>query len=192
MWSISRPSQRTIAAFLAEQSGRAYSYAAVGASRHADVPAGFDLDHNRVQLGSGRRAFDAGCAALRRWQMFPAPWTSIHPPDTPLEPGRVVAVLAHAAGVWWLNSCRIVYVLDETSPLRRFGFAYGTLPAHVARGEERFSIEWGVDDVVWYDVRAFSLPQHPLVRLGYPLARRFQRRFARASLASMRQIVGAS
>jgi hypothetical protein len=28
-------------------------------------------------------------------------------------------------GVWTLNTCRIVYVVDEAT---RFGFAYGTLP----------------------------------------------------------------
>jgi len=60
------------------------------------------------------------------------------------------------------------------------------LPAHGALGEERFSIEWHqADDSVWYDLYAFSRPAHVLARLGYPLGRRLQRRFAQASKQAM-------
>jgi uncharacterized protein (UPF0548 family) len=38
---------------------------------------------------------------------------------------------------------------------------------------------------VFYEVFAFSRPDHPLVRLAGPLARRIQRRFALDSLQSM-------
>ena len=99
--------------------------------------------------------------------------------------------LAEWAGVWFLNACRIVYLLDETSPVRRYGFAYGTLPGHAERGEERCSVEWHSDDTVWYDLLAFSRPSHWLLWLGYPWVRRLQRRFGLASLASMVQAVGA-
>ena len=72
----------------------------------------------------------------------------------------------------------------------RFGFAYGTLPGHAESGEERFLVEWDrADDAVWYDILAFSRPRHPLARLGYPLTRRTQRRFARDSAAAIRQAV---
>ena len=37
-------------------------------------------------------------------------------------------------GLWWLNACRIVYVVDEAGPVTRFGFAYGTLPGHAGSG----------------------------------------------------------
>ena len=103
-----------------------------------------------------------------------------------------MAVLARCLGVWWLNACRIVYVLDDTAPRQRVGFAYGTLPAHVECGEERFSVERDVEDHVWYDVRAFSRPRHWLTRLGYPLARRLQRRFVSASQAAMRHVVAST
>jgi uncharacterized protein (UPF0548 family) len=72
-----------------------------------------------------------------------------------------------------------------------FGFAYGTLPGHAESGEERFLVEWdraGGD--VWYDLLAFSRPRHVLARLGYPLARRLQNRFAKESAAAMRRAVG--
>jgi uncharacterized protein (UPF0548 family) len=96
---------------------------------------------------------------------------------------------AHALGVWWLNACRIIYVLDEQAPVRRFGFAYGTLPAHVEQGEERFSVELQPDGSVWYDLRAFSRPRYWPVRLGKPFARRLQMRFVRESMTAMQQAV---
>jgi uncharacterized protein (UPF0548 family) len=93
--------------------------------------------------------------------------------------------------VWWLNACRIVYAVDEMGPVCRFGFAYGTLPGHAESGEERFLVEWDrADDDVWYDIIAFSRPNHLLARLGYPLTRRTQKRFARDSAAAMRKAVG--
>jgi uncharacterized protein (UPF0548 family) len=183
-----RPSDAEIQAFLRSQAQCGHTYAQVGDSASGRPP-GFDLDDNSVCLGQGRAIFDAACEALRRWRQFPRSWTCIFPADTPLEPGRVVAMLARACGLWWLNACRIVEVIDELGPPRRFGFIYGTLPAHVECGEERFLIEWDADDSVWYDVRAFSRPRHPLVRLAHPVARRLQRRFVLDSQAAMQQLV---
>jgi uncharacterized protein (UPF0548 family) len=69
-------------------------------------------------------------------------------------------------------------------------FAYGTLPGHAESGEERFLVEWDrTTDAVHYDILAFSRPRHPLARLGYPLTRRVQRRFARDSATAMRRAV---
>jgi uncharacterized protein (UPF0548 family) len=94
-------------------------------------------------------------------------------------------VLGRACCMWTLNACRIVHVVDEP---RRFGFAYGTLPDHVESGEERFIVEWNQDDdTVWYDILAFSRPNHFLTRLGYPLVRRLQKRFARDSAGTMKK-----
>ena len=192
MWSIPRPSAARIAAAIRDQSPRPVSYAEVGRSDGGDAPPGFDLDHNRLLLGHGEPAFRAACDALRAWRMFPAPWTAIEPPGAPIATGTVVAMLAHSLGLWWLNTCRIVYVVDEESPIRRFGFAYGTLPRHVEKGEERFTVEWLADDSVWYDIRAFSRPRYWMVRLGYPIARALQRRFVRDSKAAMQATVAAA
>jgi uncharacterized protein (UPF0548 family) len=83
-----------------------------------------------------------------------------------------------------------VSVVDEGGPARRYGFAYGTLPGHAESGEERFTVEWHeADAAVWYDILAFSRPQHFLARLGYPFARRLQRRFAKDSVAAMLRAV---
>ncbi len=190
-WSLTAPTNAVVDEFLRRQAAAELSYREVGASS-GGAPAGYNLDHNRVRLGEGAAAFEAGCAALRRWKMFPGPWTRIAPAEAPLDVGTVVAMQARAFGLWWLNACRIVYVVDETEPVRRFGFAYGTLRAHVEQGEERFSVEWLPDDSVWYDLRAFSRPRYWAVRLAKPLARKLQRRFVRESQRAMVTAVKAS
>ena len=53
-------------------------------------------------------------------------------------------------------------------------------------------VEWDREDNVWYDLRAFSRPRYWLVRLGYPIARRLQRRFVLQSQAAMRRIVASA
>lgn len=123
--------------------------------------------------------------------MFALPWVELCWPKTPIEPGACVAVLIRALGLWSLNPARIVYVVDEAGPPARYGFAYGTLPGHAEKGEERFLVEHHDDGAVVYDLRAFSRPGHPLTALGYPYARRLQERFALGSLAAMGRAVEA-
>jgi uncharacterized protein (UPF0548 family) len=107
--------------------------------------------------------------------------------------GENVAVLAHCFNCYWLNACRIVYLVEDYEPLQRFGFAYGTLEDHGESGEERFTVEWNREnDEVWYDLLAFSRPNQIMVRLPYPLARRLQKRFAADSKMAMVRAVGTS
>lgn len=192
MLSFHKPDTVEVDVFLTRQTTGAYSYPEIGASQQPPPP-GYAVDHHRVCLGTGQATFLAGCEALRCWKMFNLGWVSVQSRHTPLAEGQVVAVLTHIFGCWFLNACRIVYIREEEGPIQTFGFAYGTLHDHMARGEERFTIEWNqVDDSVWYDLFAFSKPRHVLFRLGYPIARRVQRRFARDSLTAMVQAIGAS
>ena len=187
MLSLRKPSAERLRDFLAAQSKLDFTYQAVGATA-AVPPAGYVVDRTRLKLGEGAGAFAAAKAALERWEHFRLGWVETWPPHTPIQAGQVVAVIARLFGLWWLNACRIVYVVDEEGPVQRFGFAYGTLPQHAESGEERFTVEWHeADDAVWYDILAFSRPQQLLARLGYPLARRLQKRFARDSAAAMRR-----
>lgn len=183
--SLRRPSAASLRAFLAAQAGQGFSYAAVGATAETP-PAGYLVDRTRIELGAGEAAFLAARAALERWQQFHLGWVFAWPTDAPIERGALVAVSGWAAGLWWLGACRIVYVVDEAGPVRRFGFGYGTLPSHVEQGEERFLIEWDArTDRVYYDILAFSRPNHFVIRLGAPLVRRTQRRFGRESANAM-------
>jgi len=188
MLLLRKPSPATIRDFLAKQSRLDLTYAAVGATA-AVPPSGYVVDHTRIKLGEGEGVFQAAKAALERWEQFRLGWLEANPQETPIKTGAVVAVVARAIGLWWLNACRIVYVVDEVERVRRFGFGYGTLPEHAGTGEERFMIEWDRgDDSVWYDILAFSRPNHFLTRLGYPWVRRTQRRFGRGSAAVMLQV----
>jgi uncharacterized protein (UPF0548 family) len=187
MFLIRKPSPHFIRVFLEGQARQDVTYTAVGAT--ADKPPlGYVVDHTRIKLGSGRAIFTAAKNALHKWEQFCLGWVEPFWPDTPIEPGKVVAVLGRACCLWTLNACRIVYVVDEP---RRFGYAYGTLPDHIESGEERFMVEWHDDDAVWYDILAFSRPHHFFARLGYPLVRRLQKRFAADSASALKRAVGA-
>jgi uncharacterized protein (UPF0548 family) len=82
-------------------------------------------------------------------------WVSVFPRDTKIRPGAVVAVVVSHFGFWSVNVSRIVFVENPCS------FAYGTLDEHAESGEEKFTVSWDEADAsVWYDVLAFSKPNH--------------------------------
>ena len=189
MLLLRKPSNESIRRFLDNQRSLDFSCSAVGAIAK-NPPPGYVVDHTRITLGNGERVFSAAKAALQRWEQFQLGWLEAWSRQTPIQSGEVVAVIAHAAGFWWLNACRIVYVVDEHLPIHRFGFAYGTLPGHLESGEERFLLEWDQNEgSVWYDILAFSRPNHLLAKIGYPFVRRMQGRFGRESAAAMRRCV---
>jgi uncharacterized protein (UPF0548 family) len=182
MFLLTKPKSGRIVEFLKQRESDKFSYPFVGATRDTP-PAGYNIDHNRQLLGRNRNDFEKAKAAIENWKMFEVPGLELIHTDTPIEPDRNVALLAHHLGFWSLNSCRIVYVIDEGN---RFGFAYGTLTAHVETGEERFMVEFHPESgEVWYDILAFSRPGHILVKLGYPYGRYLQKRFAVSSKAAM-------
>lgn len=191
MFLLKAPSEESIGRFIASQQNLNFSYREVGASREV-APAGYTVDRNRIRLGAGAATFARAVEAIKRWEMFNLGWVKLCWPDAPIKKGSVVAVLARHFGFWSLSACRIVYVIDEDGPTKKFGFAYGTLPEHAERGEERFSIEWRTeDDSVWYDILAFSQPNQMLAKAGYPITRMLQKRFARMSKEAMFNYVNA-
>ena len=190
MLMFRQPTAEQIAAFLQQQNSLDFSYREVGATA-SSLPAGYFVSHTRVQLGTGNSVFDAAARAINEWRQFQLGWVTALPADTPIRKGNAIAVIAHALGIWCLNACRIVHVIEENNPQRKFGFAYGTLPDHAATGEERFLVEMDAAENVWYDIFAFSKPRHPLAKVGLPLFRQSQRRFARQSCEVMRNFVRA-
>jgi uncharacterized protein (UPF0548 family) len=188
---LREPPDAEIRRFLEGQRSLPFSYPEVGASREV-APPGYGTNHHRGRLGTGPQTFALAVQALKRWKMYETGWTRLCWPDAPISEGTIVGVVGRHLGFRSLNACRIVYVQEDEEPSlrRRYGFAVGTLPGHVERGEERFTVEWHeADDVVYYEVFSFSRPAHPLVRAGQPFARRIQRRFALDSLRGMAEAV---
>lgn len=187
MFFFRKPNLTEIERFLTANRDSGFSYEFVGASRGVP-PAGWATDQNRMKIGNGRSDFENAKRAIRNWRMFDMSWVRLCWPESPIENGRVVAILICHFGFYSLNAARIVYVIDEPD---RFGFAYGTLQDHAESGEERFLVEFTPEtgDVV-YDLFAFSRPGHFLSHLGYPLARSLQKKFAAGSMAAMVQAVG--
>ena len=189
LFSLAAPSEDEIRRFISQQKDSSFSYPEVGASA-TTAPAGYNIDRNRIRLGKGEVTWQRAVRAIRAWQMFSTPWISVHWPSAPIQVGTDIAVSVRHFEFYSLNASRIVYVVDEDGPIRRFGFAYGTLAEHAERGEERFTVEWNrTEDSVWYDILAFSRPQKVLARLGYPLSRLLQKRFAEDSKAAMLKAV---
>ena len=186
MFLLGKPSKPEIERFVESQRNLPFSYAEVGATENDAPPKGYVVDRYRVKLGEGEEAYGRARNALRSWRQFDLGWVSLQPVGAPIEVGTTVAVLASHIGFWSLNSARIIYLVEEGGDVERFGFAYGTLPGHAERGEERFLVEHDRrSGAVSYDVFAFSRPNQPLAWLGYPFARALQRRFARDSKGAM-------
>lgn len=183
--TLRSPDSQALGRLLGDLQDADFSYREVGESA-GSLPPGYDHDDNRVLLGTGGEVFASAQAALREWAIFPPDWTRIYPKPAPIRQGQVVLVGFRLFRLWWINPCRIVYLVDEKD---RFGFAYGTLSGHVETGEERFIIESDEGGQVWYRIRAFSRPSLNFVRLGYPLARYHQKRFVQQSLGLMLRAV---
>ena len=139
MFQLRRPSAEEVTAFIATQRGATFSYPEVGATKSGAAPAGYDVDRNRVRLGTGAETFRRATTAVHAWRMSSIGWMSIQPANAPLSPSETVAAVVSHYGFWSLNACRVVYLL---------------------------------------------------ARLGSPLARRLQRRFARESKQAMLAAVG--
>ena len=188
MLLLRTPNPDAVRRFLSEQADQPFSYSDPGASQHGHLP-GYAVDHNMIELGRGVDTFTRAIEALRRWEMFNLGWVRLYWPEAPVAVGTVVAVLARHLGFYSLNASRVVYLVDDERPFRRYGFAYGTLPDHAEKGEERFTVEWRTDDSVWYDILAYSRPNQLHARVGYPMTRLLQKRFAEDSKRAMKKAV---
>jgi len=149
------------------------------------LPLGFAHDRLRTCLGQGQSVFLVAKRAFERWTMFDLGWVRVANAPALIAIEQIVAVEVHTIGLWTLNLSRITAAVDTPG---RFGFVYATTAMHVEQGEERFLLEYdSATSSVWYDLEAVSRPRHPLTRLGFPVTRAFQHRFARDSHERMRE-----
>jgi uncharacterized protein (UPF0548 family) len=183
VFTLRRPDAEHLSHFLARQRTAPLTYAEVGASFDDDLPAGYQHVRVATDLGSGDAVWDRARAGIRAWVAHAAAGITIAPAAAPIEEGTTVAVITSVGPLHVLAACRIVRVVDEPD---RFGFAYGTLPAHPAEGEERFVVVRDADGEVRFEAVAFSRPHDLLTKLGGPIPRRIQARATEHYLDGMR------
>ncbi|MEZ4472461.1 MAG: DUF1990 domain-containing protein [bacterium] len=178
MMRLRRPDDAALEALRLRLGDAPPSYPEVGRIA-GDCPRGYWPLCHQGEVGRGPAALEAARRALDRWAMIP-PWVEVLG-ETAV--GSTVIVIARPGGLYSINACRIL--AREESPTRH-AITYGTLTLHEERGEERFLVELHADGRVTYEVKSFSRPAHPLVWLGFPVARWLQHRFARHSIATLR------
>jgi len=189
MFSLREPSAAAIARVLADAARHGFSYQDVGVTR-GDHPAWLNPLHHRERVGAGEAAYHAAIAQARQWRMYQLPWTRVYPPEAGALPGTVIATVVRHLGFWSVNPCRVVYDEESAGEVSTSAFAIGTLPDHAETGEERFQVEWHRgDDSVWFEILAFARPRHWLARLGAPITRSLQRKFAAEALQAIRAAV---
>jgi uncharacterized protein (UPF0548 family) len=114
------------------------------------------------------------------------PGVRVFPEGQTIEIGATVLVTLGTPLVALAAPCRIVGVIDEEA---RWGFAYGTLPGHPEQGEEAFIVSISPDQVVRFEIVAFSRPGDSLVRMAGPIGRVVQKRGTKGYLRALRRYV---
>ena len=170
MFVLGRPSRADLDRLLAEQASERLTYEEVGATL-GTPPSGFQHDRHVVQIGKNDDAYRRAVEGLCRWEAHRGAGIDLSPAVPALEEGVTIVQVIGLIALSAIAACRIVYVIDEPD---RFGFGYGTLPAHPEQGEEAFVVHRKPGGGVEFVITAFSRPSHPLARLGAPLTRRIQ------------------
>jgi uncharacterized protein (UPF0548 family) len=164
------------------------TYAQVGDTANAELPAGYHHLRRRTSIGDGELVWQRAKAGLRRWRGHEFAGMTITPRYAPLEVGSTLIATRRLGLLVVIAPCRIVSTTDRAD---RFGFAYGTLPGHLAVGEERFLIERAIDGTVSFEITAFSRPAATITRLGGPLGRALQARITGNYLEGLRRFASA-
>lgn len=186
---LGEPSRDQVRAAMQAGTVAPFTYSQLGGTRDG-APAGWRVDHLERTIGQGDEAWRRAVGALRAWKQFELGWVAPFDATVPIVEGATFAFVSKQLGVYSINVCRIVYVIDEPSgPLRRFGFAYGTVGDHVVRGEERFLLSCDEGGQVRFAIDKFSRPANPLVWLAGPVATRLQRRFSEEAVARLAEEV---
>ncbi|MBY6367369.1 DUF1990 domain-containing protein [Rhodococcus corynebacterioides] len=148
------------------------------------MPPGYHHLEQSRHLGSGERVFDDAARRILRWDMHRGAGLTVRATSTEAEPGAIVVLGLGPIRI----PCRVVDVVDARPDdgTRERGFAYGTLPGHPERGEERFVVRFDErTGAVTAHIRAFSTAGNAVVALGGPLNRLVQGVATRRYLAAL-------
>lgn len=185
---IAQPSVQMLEGIVQKQSKLSFTYREVGWTREGNFPRkGYHVDKRSVVLGSGEITFVSAVRAMKAWCHFDLGFIGLYPQLPEIDRGTNLIVCAHHLNIWSINSCRIVYTIEEET---RFGYGYGTLPFHSESGEERFLIEFDRNSgEVRYEILAFSKSNQLAVSLLWPVAEQIQDEFRVQSLEAMSKAI---
>jgi uncharacterized protein (UPF0548 family) len=157
-----------------------FTYPETGGTRGGDLPAGYRHVRRDAVIGHGEAAFSAVREGMRRWQIHRLSGMRVSNAPEPAVGARFVAVLGFLR-----IPCQVVWVRDEPST---YGYGFGTLPGHPARGEEAFEVTLSDDGDVRFAVRAFSRHAAWYARLGGPFTTLMQERMTDRYVRSARRL----
>src|SRR2546423_15050670 len=136
MVRLVRPSDSQLLQVLSSVSDRSLSYDEVGATSSQSLPSAYHHVRAERALGQGGGVFAKAAEALRRWEPQKRSGLSVVA-DRPVTSSTTVAMAAPLPLGVAIATCRVVYVEEDSD---HFAWAYGTLPVHPERGEERFEV----------------------------------------------------
>lgn len=186
MLLLRRPSESWLRDLAESEAGRAYTYAPAGVTATEATPDGYRRDHREVVLGRGDETFERARGALRQWT--PQRGSGLAVGTTGLvEPGAAAALAAPTPVGYVVATCRVVYVEAEDD---HYAWAYGTLPIHPERGEERFTVRRDERGQVRFEVDVVWTFGSTLAKLVPPVSRRIQLRATKRYLDAMGAVAG--
>jgi uncharacterized protein (UPF0548 family) len=157
------------------------TYSDLGATLTESRPEAFIHNRYEADLGHGHETFQLGVDGLKAWEAHHVPGVRVFPEGQIIQAGGTVVVTLGTPFLALVAPCRIVNVVDNET---RWGFAYGTLPGHPEQGEEAFVVSVSLDEVVRFEIAAFSRPADWLVRLSGPIGGSVQKGATNAYLRS--------
>jgi uncharacterized protein (UPF0548 family) len=157
------------------------TYAEIGATA-GELPAGYH--HLRAEriIGHGRQAFERAADDLLAGHVQRRAGASVRLSETPIREGTQVWMQLRLCPLRFNIPCLVVWA-ERTAD--SCGFAYGTLPGHPERGEERFEVRLTPAGDVTFRIIAFSTPARWFTRLGAPAARLVQAQMTRRYLSAL-------
>jgi uncharacterized protein (UPF0548 family) len=163
------------------------TYPEVGATRHKPLPAGYRHLRYRTFLGHG--VFETAGAAVLTFRMHRATGARVTTTADRADPGVRLTIGVGIGRLTLAVPCQVVWSVDDD---RQAGFGYGTLPGHLARGEEAFVVERDADGGVWFTITAFSVPARWPMRLAGPVGPQGQLAYARFCGRALKRLCAAA
>ncbi len=146
------------------------TYTEVGATA-GELPPGYHHVRKARRIGHGRVVFEQAADALFHGAVQRRAGAEITLSEAPLRTGTRVDMRLRLGLLRFTAPCIVVWS-ERTDD--HAGFAYGTLPGHPERGEERFELTLHENGEVTFLIVAFSAPGRWFTRIGAPVGRMVQ------------------